>query len=114
MNSQEEISVCATLQALRWRVTRVTTHLKRQTLHAFSHFDILDCVELSGDIQLDKTVFDVLYFNPSIRVREFMMSFLNALSSEYLGRSYLLQRKDIVKMLVSSLYGEGKQDSYLR
>jgi len=65
-------------------------------------------VELTGGIQLDKTVFDILYFNPSIRVREFMMSFLNALSSEYLGRSYLLQRKDIVKMLVSSLYGEGK------
>ena len=37
-----------------------------------------------------------------------MMSFLNALSSEYLGRSYLLQSKDIVKVLVSSLYGEGK------
>lgn len=71
-------------------------------------------MELTGGIQLDKTVFDILYFNPSIRVREFMMSFLNALSSEYLGRSYLLQRKDIVKMLVSSLYGEGKQDSYLR
>ncbi len=59
-------------------------------------------------------VFDRLYFNQSLRVREFMMSFLNALSSEYLGRSYLLQRKDIVKVLVSSLYGEGKQDTYLR
>lgn len=42
------------------------------------------------------------------------MSFLNALASEYLGRSYLLQRKDIVKMLVSCLYGEGKADTYLR
>jgi hypothetical protein len=71
-------------------------------------------VELTGGIQLDKTVFDILYFHPSLRVREFMMSFLNALSSEFLGRSYLLQKKDIVKVLVSSLYGEGKQDTYLR
>jgi hypothetical protein len=55
-------------------------------LHAYSHFDILDCFE--GQHQ--KTVFDILYFNPSLRVREFMMSFLNALSSEFLGRSYLL------------------------
>lgn len=42
------------------------------------------------------------------------MSLLNALSSEYLGRSYLLQRKDIVQILVASLYGEGKEDTYLR
>lgn len=42
------------------------------------------------------------------------MSFLNALSSEFLGRSYLLQKRDIVKVLVSSLYGESRQDSYLR
>ncbi len=42
------------------------------------------------------------------------MSFLNALASEYLGRSYLLQRADIVKMLVATLFEEGAQDSYLR
>ena len=92
----------------------MSVYLKRQTLHAFSHFDVLDCVELTGGQVIEKTVFDVLYFHPSVRVREFMMSFLNALSSEYLGRSYLLQRNDVVKVLVSSLYGEGKQDSYLR
>ena len=62
-------------------------HLKRQSLHAFSHFDILDCLDTTTQ---PKRVFDLLYFNPSLRVREFMMSFLNALSSEYLGRSYLL------------------------
>jgi hypothetical protein len=90
VTSKDEITVCATLQALRWRVTRVSTHLKRQTLHAFSHFDILDCVELAGAIQMEKTVFDMLYFSDSLRIREFTMSFLNALSSEYLGRSYLL------------------------
>ena len=48
------------------------------------------------------------------KVREFTVSFLNALASEYLGRSYLLQRQDIVKILVSSLYQEGKNDTYLR
>ena len=42
------------------------------------------------------------------------MSFLNALASEFLGRSYLLQRPDIVQILVSALYGEGKNDTYLR
>jgi len=59
-------------------------------------------------------VFDYLYYSQSIKVREFTMSFLNALASEYLGRSYLLQRADIVKMLVATLFEEGAQDSYLR
>lgn len=62
-------------------------------LHAFAHFDILDCTVNS---HLEKRVFDYLYYNQSPKVREFTNSFLNALASEYLGRSYLLQKKDIV------------------
>lgn len=67
--------------------------IKRQTLHSFAHFDILDC---AVNNKIEKSVFDYLYYSESPRVREFTMSFLNALSSEYLGRSYLLQRKEIV------------------
>ena len=84
---------------------------KKQTLHAFALFDLLDC---GVNSKLEKRVFDYLYFHPSAKVREFTMSLINALASEYLGRSYLLQRHDIVKILVASLYGEGKNDSYLR
>ena len=96
---------------MRWRITRVPNNAKKQMLHAYAHFDILDC---SINSNLEKRVFDYLYYNQSLRVREFTMSFLNALASEYLGRSYLLLRHDIVKLLVSTLYEEGKTDSYLR
>lgn len=97
LNSTDEVTICATLQALRWRVTRVSVATKRQTLHTFSFYDILDCSQPpEGIAQPEKRVLDFLYFNESNRVREFMMSFLNALSSEFLGRSYLLQRTDIV------------------
>lgn len=48
------------------------------------------------------------------RVKEFFIIFLNSLASEYLGRCYLLQRKDIVKTLVNILFTEGNQDTSLR
>jgi len=72
-------------------VTRVSNNLKRHTLFAFHSYDILDCIGQEGDeINDDSRVFEYLYFNESARVREFMMSFLNALSSEFHGRTYLL------------------------
>ena len=103
--------VCTTLQALRWRVTRVQSQVKRQTLHAYAHFDILDC-QINSSVE--KRVLDYLYYNQSTKVREFTMSLLNALSSEFLGRTYLLQRHDVVKILVTTLFEEERSDSYLR
>lgn len=59
-------------------------------------------------------MFNYLFYNQSLRVREFTLSFMNALASEYLGRTYLLIRPDIVRVLVSTLYGEGRNDTYVR
>ena len=36
------------------------------------------------------------------------------MASEYTGRSYLLQRMDIVHLLINTLYSEDTQDSYMR
>jgi hypothetical protein len=47
-------------------------------------------------------------------VKEFFIIFVNALASEYLGRCYLLQRKDIVNCLVNLLYGQKDNDTSLR
>ena len=38
---------------------------------------------------------------------------MNAFASEYLGRCYLLQRKDIVKVLINILFSQ-KEDTSLR
>lgn len=51
---------------------------------------------------------------PSHRVREFFIIFINALASEYLGRCYLLQRKDIVNALIQILFSQKDQDTSLR
>jgi LisH domain-containing protein ARMC9 len=48
-----------------------------------------------------------------MRVKEFFIIFINAFASEYLGRCYLLQRKDIVKVLINILFSQ-KEDTSLR
>ena len=44
---------------------------------------------------------------------EYTMTFVNALASECLGRSYLLQKPDLVDMLVNMLHME-ESDTNLR
>ena len=42
VNSTEEIKVCATLQALRWRLTKTKRkQLVKFVIHAYQHFDLL-------------------------------------------------------------------------
>lgn len=47
----------------------------------------------------------------SKRVLEYSMTFINALASECLGRSYLLQRTDLVEILVQILHSENADTS---
>lgn len=50
----------------------------------------------------------------STRVTEFFIILMNSLASEYLGRCYLLQTKDIVKTLINILFSQKDQDTSLR
>ena len=42
-NEVRTVNICATLQALRWRLTRVKPWVRRQVLTSYAHFDIIDC-----------------------------------------------------------------------
>ena len=41
-NPHHEVEICATLQALSWRITKVSSQIRRQNLHSYHHFDILE------------------------------------------------------------------------
>lgn len=110
-NSAFELEVCTTLQALSWRITKVSRQIRRQNLHSYQHYDILE-VNLANNP--NSVFYQLLGDKGRTRVQEFFVIFINSLASEYLGRCYLLQRKDIVKTLISTLYNEGNQDSSLR
>jgi hypothetical protein len=43
-DEDHEIKVCATLQALRWRITKVKRKYQiKQSIHAYMHYDLLGC-----------------------------------------------------------------------
>ena len=44
LESNEEIRVCATLQALRWRLTKTKRkQLVKLVIHAYQNYDLMDC-----------------------------------------------------------------------
>ena len=79
---------------------------------SYIHYDLLE----SGEILSERntSVFETLFFSDSAKIREYLVAFINSLASEFLGRTYLIQKKNIVHLLVETLYSEGNQDSYLR
>ena len=70
------------MQALRWRVTRVGPSMRRQILISYIHFDLLEIAGSSAQGS-GKSVFDTLYHSESMKVKEYLIAFLNSLASEY-------------------------------
>ena len=97
IESTEEIRVCATLQALRWRLTKTKRkQLVKLVIYAYQNYDLLDCKKAAanaaienGEEQHHSLVIEGLLNGPR-KVLEYTMTFVNALASECLGRSYLL------------------------
>jgi len=105
-NLQDDLQICALLQALRWRLTRSQSYLRKETLAAYIKYNIL-CTTKPHDILLDK----LLTWNR--RVIEYTVRFLNVVASECAGRTYLLTKENIIQSLSSILYEE-LEDSILR
>ena len=93
-----ESEVCATLQALSWRINRTKGNIRRCNLQLYNHFDLIDLSSQSSDSIFNRVLQPSSLV--SLRVKEFFLMLLNSLANEYLGRCYLLQRKDIVNLLI--------------
>ena len=103
---QDDLQICALLQALRWRLTRTPRSVHKENLENFIRFNIL-CTVKPHDSLLDNLL------SNTRRVKEYTIRFLNVITSEKSGRVYLLQKENIVVLLVGVLYSE-KQDNLLR
>lgn len=75
------------------------------------HYDLLDCEEKSK--KKDRRVLDHLLSSNDRPIVEYTITFLNALVNERIGRSYLLQKADIINQLVDILKDE-QGDTHLR
>lgn len=66
------MQLCATLQALRWRLTRVNRSTRRSVLTAYIHFDILS-----------PQIFSKQFESESLDVKTTLMSLVNNMVSDY-------------------------------
>jgi ketosteroid isomerase-like protein len=103
---QDEHQLCLLLQALRWRLTRSQSLLKREMLSAYVKFNIL-CTSKPHDQLLDRL------FSSTKRIKDYTVRFLNVIASECAGRTYLLTKENIVASLAGILFEE-REDSMLR
>ena len=102
----DELQLCVLLQSLRWRLSRSQAQCRKEILSVYVRFNIL-CTTKPHDQLLDKLL------SSSRRVKEFTMRFLNTLTSERGGRTYVLMKENLIKLLLGILYSE-KEDTSLR
>ena len=76
------------------------------------NFDLLGCLSADKTMDQGHRILDKL-LKSSNKVVEYTMTFINALASECLGRTYLLQKTDLVDTLVRILHSE-QSDTHLR
>ena len=80
-------------------------------IYAYQNYDLLDCKKAAANAanengdQYHSLMVEGLLNGPR-KVLEYTMTFVNALASECLGRSYLLQKPDLVELLVNMLHME--------
>lgn len=72
-------------------------------IYTYTHYDLLDCNDKAGK---EQKIIDKMLLQGDRRVLEYTMTFINALGNECLGRSYLLQKTDLVETLVRILKDE--------
>jgi len=106
--SNNEPSLCALIQALGWRITKVQgINMRREVILSYSKNDLLDLH------RKEPCVLESVMKSPHRRVREAAARLINILTLDYSGRSYLLGSDKLVINLIDSLkYEEG--DSVIR
>ena len=118
-SSGDILKMCATIQALRWRVSKSRHRDSRKVvLLEYVGQDLLECAkpeeapsapdQVGGKLEGQLPIIDRLVGGALPRsVQEYAVSFVNALASEGVGRKYLLRKRSLITHLVGVLHGEG-------
>lgn len=100
----DEVKTCALLQALRWRLTRTSSNVRRSVLDDYINQDIL---------RINETGLSNLLQSGSLRVIDYLSKLSNVIASEVQGRTYLLRDNNLIPVFVMLMKREEK-DSILR
>ena len=101
-----ETSLCALLQALRWKLTQTDSQTSSFFLSSYIKNNLL-CTTKPHDTLLDRLL------SSSKRVQESCIRLLNVISFKKQGRDYILTKDQIIPTLLRILYNE-KSHSALR
>ena len=95
--SSDTAKICATLQALTWRLQKAED-IKKTIEETFTSGDLLGCSEES-EIKL----LDYLLRSSVRQIRSFTFSLLNTLATFQDGKKYLVGKADLIEVIISSL-----------
>ncbi|VDK86569.1 unnamed protein product [Dibothriocephalus latus] len=101
------------LQALRWRLTRVTVDQRELALTAFIANDLLELTLYSEVSPTNDTVLGICVGSASPKVVDAIARLVNALASLARGRAYLSQNSAAVTLLTRRIFQE-KEESAVR
>jgi len=92
--------ICAVLQALKWRITKTRkAYTRRLVVISYVAFDLVGCKEDQMRLQ------EALLLKEQ-RVQEFSLRLINAMASDFYGRSYFVQSSQLIMILISILHNE--------
>jgi hypothetical protein len=103
------------LQALRWKLNRTRPRAARkELLQSYIRSDILGCSATAGNTSGDSApdlLMRMLQMKNNALVLEYACRFVNLIASDSEGRTYLLQHRKLIKMLVDVLKSEETDSS---
>ncbi|CAI2383621.1 unnamed protein product [Moneuplotes crassus] len=107
IEAEDEVRVCATLQALRWRISKCrTTSQRNEILHSYWFYDVLGILGDGPDILMS-------LLNKSRRVLAYTVFLINTMASLPAGRNYLIKHQKILEIIFAVLLSE-KSETAIR
>ncbi|CAK69788.1 unnamed protein product (macronuclear) [Paramecium tetraurelia] len=106
--SQNSVLIATVLQALRWRITRARSALERRSVVvAYQTHDLI------GTHQRNIILAQHLMFKAAPVIQCQTLKLMNALASDYDGRTYLISNSQLIKLLIE-LIKKDQTDSIKR
>ena len=107
LESDDELKICAILQALRWRISKSRSYsMRAEVLHTYMHYDILGLMEKGPDILIN-------LLNKSRRVLAYTVFLINTMATEPTGRNYLIKYEQMLDTIFAVLLNE-KSETAIR
>jgi hypothetical protein len=103
LSSKNTSEICCILEALRWRVGCSSGSLeKRENTLLLTMNDVLDSSVFKGLLEIG-----------NLHVVEHLLALVNALAGDYEGRSYLINKGQILEKVLELMFDE-EHESYIR